>query len=146
MRLHGIMPEIEAFDVAMIDQASYLVKAGVLVPPLHFNLVMSVPGSIKGTPRHLMHMVESLPAGCTWTVSGIGSSQVPMLAMAMVLGGHVRTGLEDVLEYEPGVPATNRMLLERVVRMADVFGREIATPPEARRILGLPRNRVGDPG
>jgi len=137
MRDNGIKPEIEAFDVGMIDHALYLARKGVLVPPLHFNLVMNVPGSIKGTPRNLMYMVESLPADCTWTVCGIGRSQVPMLAMSMLLGGHVRTGIEDVMEYERGVPATNRMLVERVVRMADVLGREIATPKEARQILGL---------
>ena len=109
----------------------------ILVEPLHFNLVMNVPGSIKGTPRNLMYMVESLPAGSTWTVSGIGKSQVQMLTMGMLLGGHVRTGLEDVLEYTPGVMATNRMLVERVVRLAKELGREIATPSEARAILGM---------
>ena len=87
---------------------------GILDAPPHFNLVMNVPGSIKGTPKNLLHMVESLPPGSTWTASGIGNSQVPMLAMAMLLGGHARTGMEDVLEYEKGVPATNRMLVERV--------------------------------
>jgi 3-keto-5-aminohexanoate cleavage enzyme len=137
MRDNGIKPEIEAFDVGMIDATSYLVKTGLLIAPLHFNLVMNVPGSIKGTPKNLMHMVDALPAGSTWTVSGIGRSQVSMLAMAIILGGHVRTGLEDVLEYEPGVMATNRMLLERVLRLAKELGREIATPDEARQMLGL---------
>ncbi len=137
MREKGIKPEIEAFDLAMIDHATYLLKRGVLPSPLHFNLVMNVPGSVRGTPRHLLHMVESLPQGSTWTVSGIGSAHVQMLGMAMLLGGHVRTGLEDVLEYERGVPASNRMLLERVVKMAGALGREIATPDEARTMLGL---------
>jgi len=138
MRDHHIKPEVEVFDVAMIDHARYLLKRGVLIPPVHFNLVMNVPGSIKGTPKNLMHMIESLPTESTWTVCGIGRCQVQMLGLAMLLGGHVRTGLEDVLEYEPGVPATNRMLLERVVRTAHALGREIATPDEAREILGLP--------
>lgn len=137
MRDNGIKPEIEAFDVGMIDNLGYLIRKGVLETPLHFNLVMNVPGSIKGTPRNLLYMVESLPAESTWTVSGIGKSQVSMLGMAMILGGHVRTGLEDVLEYAPGVMATNRMLVERVVRLAKELGREIATPSEARAILGM---------
>ena len=137
MKRNRIKPEIEAFDVAMIDYAKYLIKKGILDAPPHFNLVMNVPGSIQGTPKNLMHMVESLPPGSTWTVSGIGSAQVPMLAMAMLLGGHVRTGMEDVLEYEKGIPATNRMLVERVVNLARVLGREIATTDEAREILGL---------
>ena len=137
MRDNNVKPEVEVFDVAMIDNARYLIKQGILIPPVHFNLVMNVPGSIRGTPKNLMHMVESLPRGSTWTVSGIGRSQVRMLGMAMLLGGHVRTGLEDVLEYEPGVRATNRRLVERVVKMAEALGREIATPDEAREILGL---------
>ena len=139
MKRNNIKPEIEAFDLAMIDNAVFMSRKGVLESPLHFNLVMNVPGSIKGTPKNLMHMVESLPPGSTWTVCGIGTSQVPMLAMAIILGGHTRTGLEDVLEYEKGVPATNRLLVERVVRLAKELGREIATPDEARGILGLKR-------
>ncbi|AOT70081.1 BKACE family enzyme [Geosporobacter ferrireducens] len=137
MYAHGLKPEIEAFDVGMISNAKKLLKKGVLKAPLHFNLVMNVPGSIEGTPRNLLFMVESLPAGSTWSVSGIGKSQVPMLTMAILMGGHVRTGLEDVLEYEKGVPATNAMLVERILRIAKELGREIATPEEARRILTL---------
>jgi len=139
MKQNGIKPEIEAFDVAMIDYAKYLLGKGILDAPPHFNLVMNVPGSIKGTPKNLMHMVESLPPGATWTVSGIGNAQVPMLAIAMLLGGHTRTGMEDVLEYEKGVPATNLMLVKRVVGMAQVLGRDIATTDEARKIMGLRR-------
>ena len=137
MKANGIKPEIEVFDLAMIDSAKFLQKKGILEGPLHFNLVMNVPGSVKGTPKNLLHLVECLPADATWTVCGIGSSQVPMLALAMILGGHTRTGLEDVLELEKGVPATNKMLVERVVRLAMELGREIATPDEARDIMGL---------
>ena len=137
MRDNGIKPEIEAFDLGMIDNVGFLVKRGILKEPLHFNMVMGVPGSVKGTPKNLMYMVNALPRGATWTVSGIGKSQVPMLAMSMIMGGHVRTGLEDVLEYSPGVPATNKMLVERVVRLAKELGREIATPDEARKIMSI---------
>lgn len=137
MYSNNIKPELEAFDLGMIDNARLLFKEGVLKGPLHFNLVMNVRGSAAGTPRNLLHMVESLPEGSTFTVSGIGSSQVPMLTMAILLGGHTRTGLEDSLLYTKGVPATNAMLVERVVRIAKELGREIATPDEAREILGL---------
>lgn len=137
MKENGIKPEIEAFDTAMIDHAKYLLAKGVLKPPLHFNLVLNVPGSIKGTYKNLIHMMESLPPESTWTVSAIGTSQVPMLAMAIVLGGHARTGIEDVLEYEKGVPATNMMLVERVVRLAKDLDRDIATTDEARKILSI---------
>lgn len=136
---NNIKPEIEAFDVGMIDNAKYLLKKGILKAPLHFNLVMNVLGSVRGTPKNLLHMVECLPEGSTFTVCGIGPAQVPMLTMSMILGGHVRTGLEDTLLYKKGVLATNPMLVERVVRLAKELGREIATPGEAREILGLER-------
>ncbi|SES83051.1 3-keto-5-aminohexanoate cleavage enzyme [Natronincola peptidivorans] len=137
MKENGVKPEIEAFDMGMIDNARYLMKKGILEGPLHFNLVMNVPGSIAGTPRNLIHMVESLPPDSTWSVTAIGKAHVPLLTMAIAMGGHVRTGLEDILEIRKGVPASNEMLMERVVGIAKAVGREIATPEEARKILSL---------
>ncbi len=137
MKENNIKPEIEAFDVAMISNATRLCKKGILKGPLHFNLVMNVPGSIPGTPKNLFHMIESMPEGSTWTVSGIGSSQMTMIAMAILMGGHVRTGIEDVLELKKGVPATNGSLVENVLNIARALGREIATIEDTKRILGL---------
>jgi 3-keto-5-aminohexanoate cleavage enzyme len=137
MYAHGIKPEIEAFDVAMISNAKKLLKKGVLKGPLHFNLVMNVPGSIEGTPKNLLFMVESLPESSTWTVSGIGRSQVTMVTMAILMGGHVRTGLEDVLELERGIPASNPLLVEHTIKIARAVRREIASVEEARKILGI---------
>ncbi|MDI3534765.1 MAG: 3-keto-5-aminohexanoate cleavage enzyme [Thermosediminibacterales bacterium] len=130
-------PEIEVFDSAMITNADYLAKKGLIKTPMQFNLVMNVPGSIKGSPKNLMHLIESLPEGSTYTVSGIGKSHAQMTAMGLVLGGHVRVGLEDVLELEKGKPTSNEELVKRVVDLAKVYGREIATPDEARKILNL---------
>lgn len=137
MYSNNIKPEIEAFDLGMIDNTRFLLKEGVLKGPLQFNLVMNVRGSALGTPRNLLHMIESLPQESTFTVSGIGASQLPMLTMSILLGGHVRTGLEDTVLYDKGVLATNVMLVERMVRISKEMGREIATPDEARKILGL---------
>ena len=137
MKEHRIKPELEVFDAAMINNALYLHKKGLVEAPLHFNFVMNVGGSLPGTPKNLVFLYDNLPPGATWTVSGIGRSQVQMITMGMVMGGHVRTGMEDVLEYEKGIPATNPMLVERIVRIAKAVGREIATPDEAREILGL---------
>jgi len=135
--LHNhIKPEIEVFDSAMIRNAEYLVKKGVLKSDLHFNLVMNVPGSIAGTPRNLMFLIESLPKGATFSVSGIGKSQINMLTMAILMGGHVRTGLEDVL-YQGNSLATNVSLVKQVVAIAHALKRDIATPDEARGILSL---------
>jgi 3-keto-5-aminohexanoate cleavage enzyme len=137
MRLNNIKPEIEVFDAGMLDGALSLIKRGVLKTPVHFNLVMGVQGSIAGTPRNLMFLREGIPDDCTWSVCGIGRAQVPMITMAMLMGGHVRTGLEDTILYEKGVLATNKMLVERVHRLAREFGRQVATPGEAREILSL---------
>ena len=137
MLRNNIKAEIEAFEIGMVNVVPFYARSGLLNEPFNFNLVMNVPGSIKGTLKNLMFMVDSLPANSNWTVSGIGRSQVPMISAAILLGGHVRTGLEDVLEYSPGKLATNVMLVERVIRIANELGREIATPSEAREILGI---------
>ena len=137
MSEHKVKPEIEAFDVAMIDNAKFLLKKGVLTAPLHFNLVMNVPGSISGTPKNLLHMIESLPADTTFSVMGVGRAQVQMLTMAIIMGGHVRTGLEDVLVLKDKTPASNQLLVQQVLDIAKAVGREIATPSEARQMLGL---------
>ena len=137
MNQNGVKPEIEAFDVAMIDNAKFLLKKNILKGPLHFNLVMNVPGSIAGTPKNLMHMIESLPADSTFSVMGVGKAQVQMLTMAIVMGGHVRTGLEDVLVMPDKTRATNKLLMQQVLNISKAVGREIATPDEARKLLHL---------
>jgi 3-keto-5-aminohexanoate cleavage enzyme len=137
MYKNNIKPEIEVFDLAMLSNALFLEKKGVLKGPLQFNLVMNVPGSIKGTPKNLMFLVDQLPKNSTWTVSGIGNSQVQMITMAIALGGNVRTGLEDVIYYDKDVLATNEMLVKRVVNIAKAVGRKIATVEEAKEILSI---------
>ena len=137
MRDHGIKPEIEVFDLAMISNAKRLLKKGILKGPLHFNLVMNVPGSVEGSPKNLMFLADSLPEGSTWTLTGVGRAHVQLAAMAIAIGGHIRTGLEDVVEYEKGIPATNAMLVERITNLALALGRPIAAPDEAREILKL---------
>lgn len=135
----GIKPEIEVFDAGFVDNALRLVQKGLLKPPLHFDLVMGVPGGIGGTPRNLLHLVEGLPPGSTWSVAGIGRAQLPLGVLAIMLGGHVRVGFEDNIFYTKGVKATsNAQLVARIARIAGELGRELATPDEARRILGLP--------
>lgn len=134
---NNIKPEIEVFDTAMLFQAIFYQKKGVLKGPLHFNFVLDVKGSMPATPKNLMFLVDNLPKDATWNVSGIGNSQVQMITMAIAMGGHVRTGLEDVLKYDKNTLATNEMLVQRVVNIANAVGREIATVDEARAILGL---------
>lgn len=138
MKELGVKPEIEIFERGMIENAKKLVKKGLVDAPLHFDLVLGVPGACPGTPEDLMYMVSLLPEGSTWTVAGIGRSELPLAVMAIVLGGHVRVGFEDNVYYSKGRLATsNAELVERIVRIAKEIGREVATPDEARAILKL---------
>ena len=105
---------------------------------MHFDFVMGVNGGISGTPRDLLFMAESIPQGSTWTASGVGRAEFPMVTMAILMGGHARVGFEDNIYLSKGVMAkSNGELVEKVVRLAKELGREIATPDEARKILGL---------
>jgi 3-keto-5-aminohexanoate cleavage enzyme len=89
--------------------------------------------------QNLCDLVDALPAGCTWSVAGIGRMQLPMAMAALAMGGHVRVGLEDNIYYSKGRLATNAELVARIVRLAAELGRPVATPDQAREILGLAR-------
>ena len=133
----GVKPEIEVFEAGMINNAVHLVGKGYLKGPLHFNFVLGVPGAMPGTVRSLVFLADSIPAGSTWTVSGIGRAEIPLAAAAMAMGGHVRVGLEDNLHLPDGSQASNLKLVEKVVSIAREMGREPAGPGEARTILNL---------
>lgn len=138
MIARGIKPEVEVFDKGMIDMANRLCKKGYIKAPMHFDFVMGVNGGISGEPRDLIFMKESIPQGSTWTVAGVGRYEFPMAVMGILMGGHVRVGFEDNVYLSKSVLAkSNAELVEKVVRLAKEFGREIATPDEAREILGL---------
>jgi len=141
MKKYGVKPEIEVFDTAMLFNALQLVKKGVLEWPLQINLVLGVPGSQPASAKQLFFLYENLPEGVTWTVSAIGKDHVALSAMALALGGSVRVGLEDNIYYCKGVLATNVELVRRAKQLAQAMGREIATPAEARQILGLKRRQ-----
>jgi len=134
----GVKPEVEVFDKGMIDTAIRLHKQGFIKAPMHFNFVMGVTGGIAATTRDFAYLADSVPQGSTYTVAGIGRSEFPMAALAIISGGHVRVGFEDNVYLSRGVLAkSNGELVEKVVRIAKEFGREIASPAEARQILGL---------
>lgn len=137
MLRYRIKPEMEIFDTSMIANALDLAARGLARPPLHFNFVMGLKGAIPATAENLIHLKNSLPPDATWTVSGIGPAQLPMNVLGIVLGGHVRVGLEDNIYYRKGVLASNEQLVERIVRIARELGRDVASPDEARSILGL---------
>ena len=134
----GIKPEIEAFDVGFIQQGKRLIEMGLVKEPAHFQLVMGVDGGIPATPENLFHMANQLPPRATYVVAGMSRMQLPMTTLAIVMGGHVRVGLEDNLYLKKGVLARNEELVARARHLAEDLQREVATPEEARRIMGLP--------
>jgi 3-keto-5-aminohexanoate cleavage enzyme len=143
-----VKPEIEVFEAGMISNALFLQKKKLLTPPLHFNFVLGAPGAMSGSARNLVFLIDSIPPGSTWTATGIGKTEIPLAAMAIAMGGHVRVGLEDNLFMPDGQPASNVRLVEKVTAIAREIGREIASPDEARIILSLNpawKNRIIDP-
>jgi len=127
------------FDKSHVDMALRLVRKRHIKPPLHFNFVLGVNGGATGTPRDLLFLKESIPADSTFTVTGVGRCQLDMNVMGMLLGGHVRVGFEDNLKYNrERMGVSNAEFVERIVRIAKELNLEIATPAEARQILGMP--------
>jgi len=137
----GIKPELEAFDIGMINYSKYLIKKNLLKPPYYFNLLL---GNIACAQANLLNvgvMLNELPANSIWSLAGIGSYQARMNSLAIIWGGGVRIGLEDNIWYNPDRTklATNRELIQRIVNTAKAVGREIASPKEVRKMLGLER-------
>ncbi|MBV9408066.1 MAG: 3-keto-5-aminohexanoate cleavage protein [Candidatus Eremiobacteraeota bacterium] len=134
---HGVTPELEIFDLGHLSNAKRLAAEGAIRLPAHVDFVLGVPGALEASVEHLVDCVRALPDGCTWSVAGVGRMQLTLAAVAVAMGGHVRVGLEDNLYYSKGRLATNEELVARVVRIAEELGRPVATPDQARAILGL---------
>lgn len=136
---YSVKPELEVFDIGMIYNAIRLMQEGLLIPPLHFQFVLGVKGGLPAEAKWLVHMEETIPQGSTWSAIGVGGrGQMAMNTVAMAMGGHVRTGLEDNIYYSKGELAkSNAQLAERLVNLANLYGRPVATPAEARNLLGL---------
>ena len=147
---HDVKPEFEVFDTGHIDSVMYYVnKHGIPQPP-HIQFIMGVGGSMPGTAENLAFLVNKLPAGATWSVSGIGKCHMPMMLAGLALGcDGLRVGLEDNVMFGKDaegnkIIATNVMLVERAVELAKIAGREIATAEDARQMLGITRNCLKD--
>ena len=136
---HGVKPEIECFDVGQVLTGLKLHADGYIDgPPLLFQFVLGVQGGAPATPETLLYMRSLVPPDAVWSICALGRHQLPLNIFALLLGGHVRTGLEDNIYYSRGVLAeSNAQLVARVVRIANEVGRPIATPDQAREILGL---------
>lgn len=138
MNQKGIHYELECFEKGHVDMALRLNKKGFIKDPLHFSFVLGVNGGMTGEERDFRFLKDSIPANATFSVAGIGRYEFPLARYAIQTGGHVRVGLEDNLYLEKNVLAkSNRELVEKVAGIAKEFGRMIATPEEARVILGM---------
>ena len=139
MMERGIKPEYECFEMGHLDTILTTARKGeVPGAPMQFNFVLGVPGCTPATVDNLCWLVKNIPAGSTWTSTGIGRHAFTLAAPTIVMGGNVRVGFEDNLYLERGVLAkSNGELVDKVVRMAKLLGRPIATSDEAREILGL---------
>ncbi len=137
----GIKPEYECFEMGHLDTILNMARKGeVPGAPMQFNFVLGVPGCTPATVDNLCWLVRNIPAGSTWTSTGIGRHAFSLAAPTIVMGGNVRVGFEDNLYLEKGVLAkSNGELVDKVVRLAKLLGRPIATSDEAREILGLRR-------
>ena len=134
----GIKPELEAFDLGMINYAKYLIRKELLRPPYYFNLILGNIACAQADLLHLGLMVKELPEGSVWSVGGVGEYQLPMNSMALAAGGGARIGLEDNIWYDKERTrlAKNRDLIERIILIARAMGRVPFSPKEARRLVG----------
>lgn len=133
----GVKPEMEIFDTGNLWFANVMVEEGLIAPPPLYQLCMGIPYGAPVDPGLLQAMVNLLPAGAQWTSFAIGRNQLPWVAQSVLLGGHVRVGLEDNLYLSKGVKATNAQLTERAIAIVNDLGSSVATPDEARDILQL---------
>lgn len=133
-----MLPEIEVYHAGVINEALTLHKNGFLPRPLLFAFAMGIHGGVTATCKNLMNLLDNLPQNSQGSVLGIGAAQLPITTHAILLGGHVRAGLEDNIYYRKGELATgNAQLIERLVRLSKEFGREVASVAETRRLLRL---------
>jgi uncharacterized protein (DUF849 family) len=139
MKHRGILPELEAFDVGMINNAKYLHKKGLLHPPHYFNLILGNIACAQADLLHLGVMIRDLPPESYWSAGGIGDSQLAVNAVAAAIGGGVRVGLEDNLWYDRNRTrlAKNVDLIRRIHHLSEANERRVMTPADFRSRLGL---------
>lgn len=138
LRAQRLVPECEIYDAGMLDTLRWLLEKGHLAQPYHVQFVLGVPGGMAASERNLSFLLNGLPEPTHWSAAGVGRAQLPMAELALRLGGHVRVGLEDNLFVSKGVLARGSgELVERAAELAARAGRALATPDEARALLGI---------
>ncbi len=135
---NDVKPEIEVFDVGMINNSIHYMKEGILKQPLHYQFVLGVGGGMPATIENLIFMTRQIPPNSTWSAFGVGRHHIPIMAASLLLGGDVRVGFEDNIYYDKGVLAkSNAQLVERAARLVKEFNRELATPDDVRELFKL---------
>ena len=138
MQARGIRPELEVFNGGQLNEVHRLVDEGLVDEPYYVNLIFGSVNFTIPNPRNVLTAVENLPEHAHFNLLATGRHQLPLTTMSILLGGHVRVGLEDNLYYERGrLAESNAQLVERTVRLANLLGRDLATPAETRRMLGI---------
>lgn len=142
IRDSGTKPELEVFELGHIRLAKHLIDSGLIVAPPLFQICLGIPWGAPATSETMLAMRDQLPPGAVWAAFGIGPAQFPMVAQAVLFGGHARVGLEDNLYLRRGIPApSNAALVEQAVRIIEQLGKRVAAPEEARAILELQPSR-----
>jgi 3-keto-5-aminohexanoate cleavage enzyme len=137
----GVKPELEIFDAGMIGNINHYIKKGFLKTPCHVQLVLGVPGGMPGNAESVAYLLPKIPAGSTWSITGIGPSHLPCMLIGLAEGcDGLRVGLEDNIFFSKGVLASNPQLVARAVALGKLAGREIANAAEAREILGVAKS------
>jgi uncharacterized protein (DUF849 family) len=137
IRSYGVKPEMEIFDSGNLWFAKQLIAEGLVDDPPMFQFCLGIPWGAPVNPETMAYLKHELPPGAVWAGFGIGRMEFPMVAQAVLLGGHARVGLEDNLYLERGVHASNASLTEKAVKIIELLGAKVASPDEARGILGL---------
>ena len=140
----GIKPEIEVYSPGNMEEVYNLIDKSLLTKPYWISFVFGMhrvnQGAIRYSPKRLMHYLDLLPEGAMFSVLGIMEAELQVGVLSILLGGHVRVGFEDNIDYTKGVRAKdNAQLVARIARLSKELGREIATPDEAREVLGIPK-------
>lgn len=140
MRERGIVAELEVFEPGMLNYALYLARKELIATPCYVNLILGSLGTSPARTLDLCNLARDVPQNWVWSAAGIGRYQLATCAAAIIMGGHVRIGLEDNLYYDAArnTPASNTVLVERMVRIAAEMGREVASFTQARNRLNLP--------
>ena len=135
----GVKPELEVFDTGHLRLANQLIAEGLIETPALFQICLGIPWGAAADTATMKVMADMLPPGSNWAGFGISAMEMPMVAQAVLLGGHVRVGLEDNLYLEKGVYASNGQLVEKAIRIIELMGARALSPAEARDKLGLRR-------